>query len=83
MKKICVVGDFCTNVLNTSRALQHSIKDTCPDAGLSFKGCGSIYAIPSALFPGHNVSLIGNCINSHEFARDTKLSKEDTVSLAM
>ena len=57
-------------------------KVTCPDAGLPFKHCSSVYAIPSALFPGQNVSLIGNSINSHEFTGNTILLKKDTVSLA-
>ena len=56
-------------------------KVTCPDAGLPFKHCSSVYAILSALFPGQNVSLIGNSINSHEFTGNTILSKKDIVSL--
>lgn len=58
------------------------IKVTCPEAGLPFKHCSSVYAILSALFPGQNVSLIGNSINSHEFTGNTILSKKDIVSLA-
>lgn len=50
-----------------------SIKDTCPDAGLPRKSCSSVNAILSALSPSHNVSLIGNCIDSHEFTWNTKL----------
>ena len=52
---------------------------TCPDAGLTFEGSSSVYAISSAVFPSHNVSLVLNCINSHEFTCDTKLLKEDKV----
>ena len=58
------------------------LKVTCPDAGLPSKHCSSVYAILSALFPGQNVSLIGNSINSHEFTGNTILLKEDIVSLA-
>lgn len=55
---------------------------TCPDAGLPFKHSSSVYAIPSAFFPGQNVSFVGNCINSHEFTGNAILLKKDRVSLA-
>lgn len=58
------------------------LKVTCPDAGLPFKHGSSVYAIPSALFPGQNVSLVGNSINSHEFTGNTILLKKDRVSPA-
>ena len=61
---------------------QMMLKVTCPDAGLPFKHSSSVYAIPSALFPGQNVSFVGNSINSHEFTGNTILLKKDRVSPA-
>ena len=56
------------------------LKVTCPDAGLPSKHSSSVYAVLSALFPGQNVSLISNSINSHEFTGNTILLKKDIVS---
>ena len=78
---------MCSNQLHSHHVnrpleLLMRLKVTCPDASLSFKSLVSVYAVLSAFLPSHNVSLVSNCINSHEFTGDAKLSKEDTISPA-
>ena len=84
---IWLLSTMCSNQLhshhvNRSLELLMRLKVTCPDASLSFKSLVSVYAVLSAFLPSHNVSLVSNCINSHEFTGDAKLSKEDTISPA-